>query len=70
MIAAIQEAAMKPVSAIAVAIFAIVAVVHLHRLFTGWAIVINGFSVPVWWSLPGVIFAAGLAFLLWREARS
>ena len=61
---------MKPVSAIAVAIFALVAAVHLYRLFTGWTIVISGFAVPVWWSAPGVIIAAGLAFLLWREARA
>jgi hypothetical protein len=61
---------MKPFTAIGAAVLALVALVHLHRLFTGWAIIVAGFSVPVWWSAPGVIIAGGLAFLLWREART
>ena len=60
---------MKPYTATAVVIFTIIAIVHLHRLFVGWGIVIAGFAVPVWWSAPGVIIPAGLAFMLWREAR-
>ena len=60
---------MKPFTATAVAVFTLVAAVHLLRLFAGFAVVIAGFAVPVWWSAPGVVVAAGLAFMLWREAR-
>ena len=60
---------MKPFSAIAVAIFIVIALVHMHRLFDGWELIIAALHVPVWWSAPGVVIAAGLAFLLWREAK-
>lgn len=61
---------MKPFTAIAVVIFALVAVVHLIRLFTGWEVVVNGFVVPVWASLVGLVVAGGLAVMVWREARA
>jgi hypothetical protein len=61
---------MKPFTAAAIAIFALIAAIHLHRLFTGWEIILNGFVVPVWWSAPGCIVAGALAFMLWREARA
>ena len=60
---------MKPFTAVAVAVLAIVAVVHLLRLVAGWEVTVSGSIVPVWWSAPGFIVAAGLAFMLWREAR-
>ena len=60
---------MKPFTRAAVAIFTIVAVVHLLRLAAGWEVTVSGFIVPVWWSAPGFIVAASLAFMLWREAR-
>lgn len=61
---------MKPFTAISVGIFAIIAVVHLLRLFDGFGVSVAGFAVPVWWSAPAVIVSGGLAFMLWREARS
>jgi len=61
---------MKVFTAIAVAIFAIIAVAHLLRLFTGLQISVSGFNIPVWWSAPAFIIAAGLAFMLWREGRT
>lgn len=61
---------MKPFTTIAVVVFALVAVVHLIRLFTGWEVIVNGFVVPVWASLVGLIVAGGLAVMLWREART
>jgi hypothetical protein len=64
-----REVALKPFATIAVAIFTVIALVHLHRLFDGWEIIIAGFHVPVSWSAPGVVIAAGLAFLLWREVQ-
>jgi hypothetical protein len=44
------------------------ALLHLIRLFTGWEIVIAGFVVPVWFSLPAFVVIGGLAFMIWREA--
>ena len=61
---------MKPFTMIAVVIFAVVAVLHLHRLFTGWEIVVNGFVVPTWVSVVGLVVAGGLAVMVWREART
>ena len=59
---------MKPFTTIAVVVLAIVALVHLVRLFAGWEIVIAGYVIPVWFSLPGFIVAGGLAIMIWREA--
>lgn len=59
---------MKPFNLTAIAVLALIAVVHLFRLVTGWEVVVAGFVVPVWWSAPILIIFAGLAFLAWREA--
>jgi hypothetical protein len=59
---------MKPFTTIAVIVLAIVALVHLVRLFTGWEVIIAGYVVPVWFSLPGFIVAGGLAIMIRREA--
>ncbi len=60
---------MKPFTLTAVVVLALVALVHLVRLFTGWGVVITGFPMPVWWSAPILVIFGGLAFLVWREAR-
>ncbi|MBI4401653.1 MAG: hypothetical protein HY581_08475 [Nitrospirae bacterium] len=60
---------MKPFTTLAVAIFTIVAVVHLLRILMGWEVMIQGAVVPMWASYLGLIIAGGLAFLLWRESR-
>ena len=60
---------MKPFTRIAVALFALLALAHLFRLFAGWEVVIAGFVIPVWLSLVGLVVAAGLAVMVWREAR-
>lgn len=60
---------MKPFTNIAVAVFTIVAVLHLTRLLTGWEVIVGGFVVPVWWSGLGLVIADGLALMVWREAR-
>ena len=61
---------MKPFTTIAIAVFTLVAVVHLLRLVFGWEVVITGYVVPVWWSALGLIVAGGLALMVWREARA
>jgi hypothetical protein len=42
---------------------------HLLRLLFGWEVILNGMIIPLWISLPGFLFAAGLAVMLWRESR-
>jgi len=61
---------MKPFTGIAVALFTLIAILHLLRLFAGWELVVIGYVVPVWFSLPGLIIAGGLAVMVWREARN
>lgn len=58
---------MKTFTTIAVALFALIALLHLLRLFTGWEIVVAGFVIPVWWSAIGLVVAGGLALMVWRE---
>jgi hypothetical protein len=60
---------MKPFSAIASVIFAIVAILHALRLIYGWEFTINGVIIPMWVSVLGFIIPALLAILLWRESR-
>ena len=60
---------MKPFTLTAVVVLALVALVHLLRLFTGWGVVVTSVAVPVWWSAPIVVIFGGLALLVWREAR-
>jgi len=59
----------KPFTTIAVCLFALIALVHLFRLFAGWEVVVSGFVIPVWWSAIGLAIAGGLALMVWREAR-
>ena len=61
---------MKPFTTIAVAVFTLIAIVHLLRLFVGWEVVVTGFVIPVWWSAVGLVIAGGLALMVWREART
>jgi len=61
---------MKPFTTIAVVLFAVIAIVHLLRLFTGWEVVVVGFVVPVWWSAIGLVIAGTLSIMVWREART
>ncbi len=59
---------MKPFSAIAGVVLAIVALVQLLRLVMGWSVVVNGISIPLWASAVACVIAAGLAAMVWREA--
>ena len=61
---------MKPFTTIAVAFLALIAVVHLLRLFAGWEVIVVGFVIPVWWSAFGFLIAGGLALMVWRETRT
>ena len=59
----------KPFTTIAVGIFVLVALVHVLRLVFGWEVTIQGSIVPMWVSVVGVVFAGGLAFMVWLESR-
>ena len=61
---------MKPFTTIAVAIFTLMAIVHLLRLAFGWEVVVTGYVIPVWWSAVGIVVAGGLALMVWREAHA
>jgi len=58
---------MKPFTTIAVGIFALICLVHIVRLVYGLDIVIGGWAVPLWVSVPGAIATGGLAFMLRKE---
>ena len=60
---------MKPFSTIAVVVFALVAIMQLLRVVLGWEVVVNGLSIPIWASALAFMVAAGLAAMVWREAR-
>ena len=63
----------KTFSVVAGVVFAVVAVLHLLRIYMNWPVVIADWSVPMWVSWVGLIVAGGLAFfglrLSAREAR-
>ena len=59
---------MKPVATIAGVLFALVALAHLARLVAGWEILVNGFAVPMWISVVGVLVPGVLSVLLWKES--
>ncbi len=60
---------MKPFTAIAAAVFALIAFMHVLRLFLGWEVTLNGTAIPMWVSALGLVIAVSLAFMLWRENR-
>ena len=59
---------MKPFTTLAAILFTLVAVLHVLRFALGWQASLNGMTVPMWVSLPAAVVAAGLAWMLWREA--
>jgi hypothetical protein len=59
----------KPFTTVAIVFFALIAILHLLRLFLGWEVTVNGIVVPKWVSVPGFVITAGLALMIWREAR-
>ena len=50
-------------------IFALMALVHLVRIYLGWSIVIDSWSIPIWMSWIGFVVAGGLAYLGLRAVR-
>ena len=61
---------MKPFTTIAASVFALVAFMHVLRLFLGWEVTVNGAAIPMSVSALGLVIAVSLAFMLWRENRT
>ena len=59
---------MKPFTNLAIAVFILVAVMHLLRLVYGWEATVNSMVIPMWVSVMGLLIAGALAYFLWREA--
>jgi hypothetical protein len=61
---------MKPYTAAASIVFTLVAIAQLLRIVLGWTVIINGYTVPLWFSAVACLIAATLAVMVRREARS
>jgi len=59
----------KPFTILAVAIFGLVAVIHVLRLIFVWDVTISGLVVPMWVSIAGAILGGVLAVMVKKEAR-
>ncbi len=60
---------MKPFTALAAVLLALIAAVQLVRLVFRWEVTVHGVIVPLWPSGLAVLIAGGLAVMLWREMR-
>lgn len=61
---------MKPITAVAILVFSLVALLQLLRVALGWEVTVNGTLIPIWASVIACVVAAALAFMLWRETRA
>jgi hypothetical protein len=60
----------KPFTLIAALIFAIIALLHLYRLFTNFQVILGSHTIPMWVSYVGLIIPGLLAAMLYRESKS
>jgi hypothetical protein len=58
----------KPFTLIAAAIFGVMALLHLYRLFTHFQIVAGSHSIPEWVSIIAIVVTGGLSLMLFRES--
>lgn len=49
-------------------VFAVVALMHLCRVFTGWPFQLGSWMVPLWVSWIGVVLPGGLSIWAFRLA--
>jgi hypothetical protein len=59
----------RPFTWIASAIFALMALVHIYRLFTHFQIIVGSHQLPIELSYVAIVVTAGLSWMLCREAR-
>lgn len=60
----------RPFTLIAALIFAVMALVHVYRLYRQAPVVIGSHDIPMWCSYVGIVVAGLLAVMLYRESRS
>jgi hypothetical protein len=60
---------MRRFTKIAIAVFSLVALLHLLRFVFGLEVIIGGVVIPFWVSVIGFLAAGLLAVLLWREMK-
>jgi len=58
----------KTFSVVAGVIFALVALLHLSRIYMGWPVVIGSWTAPMWASWIGLVGAGGLSYFGLRLA--
>lgn len=58
---------MKLATLAATILLSVVAILHLMRIFFHVELIINGAKMPMWLSIFGFLFTAGLAIMMWRE---
>jgi len=61
---------MKPFTSVALAVLAVLAILHALRLAYGWSVTVDGIDIPNWVSIAGSLIAAVLGIGLWRETRA
>ena len=59
----------RPFTWIASAIFALMALIHVYRIVVPFEVTIGPCHVPQWASIVAAVIAAGLSWMLCREAR-
>ena len=59
----------KPFATMASVLLLAVALAHVLRLALGWQVTIGDAFIPMWVSGVAAVIAAGIAAMLWREAR-
>ena len=59
----------RPFTWIAAAIFALMAIIHIVRLFTHFRVVLGSHEIPEWTSYVAIVVAGFLSWMLCREAR-
>ena len=60
---------MKPFTAMAALLLALIALLQLLRFILAWPVSVNGVDIPVWVSALLFAVAGGLSVMLWRERR-
>jgi len=60
---------MKPGTAGATILLAVVSLAHLLRILFGVRVTVADSLIPMWMSGVAVVVAGGLAIMLWRSAR-
>ena len=56
----------KTYNQVTCAVFLLVLVFHILRLFLGWSLNVGGWEVPMWLSIGGTLVAAFLAWSAYK----